>query len=176
MIHFLSLNIWYVIYVVFWIKYWNLKLPHHCIPFLFTICTVSQLFWNQVCKCFVFHGILQCLLWMIYPHTSLFLKFMCLLIFNLNILPSLFQQHLFSDDVFIVVRAGQPVTHMRSTNNKPQPSNQFPMDKIKLRPTFFPVQEADTKYRFSDSHPWVVVVLWAVTWRAQTPPFSPLLY
>ncbi len=51
MIHFLSLNIWYVIYVVFWIKYWNLKLPHHCILFLFTICTVSQLFWNRVCKC-----------------------------------------------------------------------------------------------------------------------------
>ncbi len=50
MIHFLSLNIWYVIYVVFWIKYWNLKLPHHCILFLFTICTVSQLFWNRVCK------------------------------------------------------------------------------------------------------------------------------
>ncbi len=48
-IHFLSLNIWYVIYVVFWIKYWNLKLPHHCILFLFTICTVSQLFWNRVC-------------------------------------------------------------------------------------------------------------------------------
>ncbi len=51
MIHFLSLNIWYVIYVVFWIKYWHLKLPHHCILFLFTICTVSQLFWNQVCTC-----------------------------------------------------------------------------------------------------------------------------
>ncbi len=50
MIHFLSLNIWYVIYVVFWIKYWNLKLPHHCILFLFTICTVSQLFWNRVCR------------------------------------------------------------------------------------------------------------------------------
>ncbi len=49
MIHFLSLNIWYVIYVVFWIKYRNLKLPHHCILFLFTICTVSQLFWNRVC-------------------------------------------------------------------------------------------------------------------------------
>ncbi len=49
-IHFLSLNIWYVIYVVFWIKYWNLKLPHHCILFLFTICTVSQLFWNRVCN------------------------------------------------------------------------------------------------------------------------------
>ncbi len=47
MIHFLSLKIWYVIYVVFWIKYWNLKLPHHCILFLFTICTVSQLFWNR---------------------------------------------------------------------------------------------------------------------------------
>ncbi len=51
MIHFLSLNLWYVIYVVFWIKYWNLKLPHHCILFLFTICTVSQLFWNRVCIC-----------------------------------------------------------------------------------------------------------------------------
>ncbi len=50
MIHFLSLNIWYVIYVVFWIKYWNWKLPHHCILFLFTICTVSQLFWNRVCR------------------------------------------------------------------------------------------------------------------------------
>ncbi len=50
-IHFLSLNIWYVIYVVFWIKYWNLKLPHHCILFLFTICSVSQLFWNRVCRC-----------------------------------------------------------------------------------------------------------------------------
>ncbi len=45
----LSLNIWYVIYVVFWIKYWNLKLPHHCILFLVTICTVSQLFGNRVC-------------------------------------------------------------------------------------------------------------------------------
>ncbi len=53
MIHFLSLNIWYVIYVVFWIKYWNLKLPHHCILFLFTICTVSQLFWNRVCNCII---------------------------------------------------------------------------------------------------------------------------
>ncbi len=53
-IHFLSLNIWYVIYVVFWIKYWNLKLPHHCILFLFTICTVSQLFWNRVCILFIY--------------------------------------------------------------------------------------------------------------------------
>jgi len=35
--------------------------------------------------------------------------------------------HLFSDNV----------THMRSTNRKPQPSNQFPMDKIKSHPTFF---------------------------------------
>jgi len=31
----------------------------------------------------------------------------------------------------------QPVTHMRSTNSKPQPSNQFHMDKIKSRPTCF---------------------------------------
>jgi len=37
----------------------------------------------------------------------------------------LLQQHLFSDDVFTGVRAGQPVTHMRSTNSKPQPFNQF---------------------------------------------------
>ncbi len=63
MIHFLSLNIWYVIYVVFWIKYWNLKLPHHCILFLFTICTVSQLFWNRVCIIFfpskVYYGSTQ---------------------------------------------------------------------------------------------------------------------
>ncbi len=51
MIHFLSLNIWYVIYAVFWIKYWNLKLPHHSILFFFPICTVSQLFWNRVCIC-----------------------------------------------------------------------------------------------------------------------------
>jgi len=28
------------------------------------------------------------------------------------------------DDVFIGKRAGQAVTHMRSTNSKPQPSNQ----------------------------------------------------
>ncbi len=42
-IHFLSLNIWYAIYVVFWIKYWNLKLPH-CILFLFTI--VVELDWS----------------------------------------------------------------------------------------------------------------------------------
>ncbi len=61
MIHFLSLNIWYVIYVVFWIKYWNLKLPHHCILFLFTICTVSQLFWNRVCMTFE-----TCLVFMLY--------------------------------------------------------------------------------------------------------------
>jgi len=30
-----------------------------------------------------------------------------------------------------MMRAGQPVTHMRSTNSKPPPSNQFPSDKIK---------------------------------------------
>jgi len=38
--------------------------------------------------------------------------------------------------IFTGVRAGQPVTHMSSTNSKPQPSNQFPMDKIKLREAF----------------------------------------
>jgi len=42
---------------------------------------------------------------------------------------------------FTGARAGQPVTRMRSTNRKPQPSNQLPMEKIKSRPTFFLVQE-----------------------------------
>jgi len=36
----------------------------------------------------------------------------------------------------LMTGAGQPVTHMRSANSKPQPSNQFPMDKIKPRPNF----------------------------------------
>jgi len=35
-------------------------------------------------------------------------------IFNQNNLPSLLQRNLFSDDEFIGVRAGQPVTHMTS--------------------------------------------------------------
>jgi len=39
-----------------------------------------------------------------------------------------FLMNLFSDDVF---------TYLRSTNSKQQPSNQFPVDKIKSRPTFF---------------------------------------
>jgi len=30
-----------------------------------------------------------------------------------------------SDDVFTATRAGQSVIHLRSTNSKPQPSNQF---------------------------------------------------
>jgi len=42
-------------------------------------------------------------------------------------MPSLF----YSDDKFTAVRVGQPVTHMKSTNSKPQRSNQFQMDKIK---------------------------------------------
>jgi len=33
--------------------------------------------------------------------------------------------NLFNDDVFIGARAGQPVTHTRSANSKPQPSNQI---------------------------------------------------
>ncbi len=67
--HFLSLNIWYIIYVVFWIKYWNLKLPHHCILFLFKICTVSQLFGIGFVHCFMvafvvrFSTILFCDIW-----------------------------------------------------------------------------------------------------------------
>ncbi len=27
-----------------------MRFVKYCIPFLFTICTVSQLFWNWVCK------------------------------------------------------------------------------------------------------------------------------
>ncbi len=69
MIHFLSLNIWYVIYVVFWIKYWNLKLPHHCILFLFTICTVSQLFWNRVCMYCIYVCIIKYIYIYIYIYT-----------------------------------------------------------------------------------------------------------
>ncbi len=77
MIHFLSLNIWYVIYVVIWIKYWNLKLPHHCIQFLFPICIVSQLFWNRVCSSWCKQALIVLLHWMA--------NFKCILcIFNCN--------------------------------------------------------------------------------------------
>jgi len=58
-------------------------------------------------------------------------------VLNPNNFPSLLQRHLFSDDVFTSVRAGQPVTHRRSTNSKPQPSIKFPMDEIQSRPTWF---------------------------------------
>jgi len=36
---------------------------------------------------------------------------------------------------------------MRSTNSKPKPFSQFPMDKIKLRPSFFLVQEVATRIK-----------------------------
>jgi len=39
--------------------------------------------------------------------------------------------------VFTAGREGKPVTHMSSTNSKPQPSNQFFKDKIKFSPTFY---------------------------------------
>ncbi len=39
-----------VIYILLWIKYKFMRFVNYCIPFLFTICTVSQLFWNRVCK------------------------------------------------------------------------------------------------------------------------------
>ena len=51
-----------------------------------------------------------------------------LIILNQN---KFLSQHLFSS---LMMWAGQPVTHMRSANSKPQPSNQFPTDKIKPRP------------------------------------------
>jgi len=40
-------------------------------------------------------------------------------------------QHLFSS---LMTKVGQPVTHMRSANSKPQPYNQFHTDTIKPRP------------------------------------------
>jgi len=60
--------------------------------------------------------------------------------FNQNSLP--FSCNDFSDDVLSGTRAGQPVTHMKSTNSKPQRSNQFPRDNIKSRPTSVLVQYA----------------------------------
>jgi len=67
--------------------------------------------------------------WLIAAHHYC-VKFMFLVILNQNIFSSL------------MMRAEQPVTHMRSTNSKPQPSNQFPTDKIKPRPTFVLAPEA----------------------------------
>ncbi len=32
-----------------------MRFVNYCIPFLFTICTVSQLFWNRVCTLNVLH-------------------------------------------------------------------------------------------------------------------------
>jgi len=37
--------------------------------------------------------------------------------------------------------------NMRSTNSKPHPSNQYPIDKIKSHTTFFPVQEVDFTHK-----------------------------
>ncbi len=55
---FLTFNIWYVIYILLWIKYKFMRFVNYCIPFLFTICTVSQLFWNRVCIfVIIFHNI-----------------------------------------------------------------------------------------------------------------------
>jgi len=50
---------------------------------------------------------------MIYP-LFVFFHACAQVIFNQNNLPSLLQRNLFSDDEFIGVRAGQPVTHMTS--------------------------------------------------------------
>ncbi len=45
----LTFNIWYVIYILLWIKYKFMRFVNSCIPFYSPICTVSQLFWNRVC-------------------------------------------------------------------------------------------------------------------------------
>lgn len=39
-----NINIWYVIYILLWIKYKFRRVVNYCIPFVFTICTVSNFF------------------------------------------------------------------------------------------------------------------------------------
>ena len=46
MVHFLNLNISYIIYDLFWMKYEFIRFANHCILFLFTFYKVSQLFWK----------------------------------------------------------------------------------------------------------------------------------
>ncbi len=36
-----------------------MRFVNYCIPFLFTICTVSQLFWNRVCSLSLFLSMIQ---------------------------------------------------------------------------------------------------------------------
>jgi len=52
-----------------------------------------------------------------------------LLFFNQNTVTS---PPFWSDTSSLIMWAGQPVTHMISTNSKPQTINRFPMDKIKF--------------------------------------------
>jgi len=66
--------------------------------------------------------IFLCSIYNLYMCISLFFYSCALVIFNQNNFPSHLRRHLFSDDVFTGVRVGQPVT-------------QFPLDKIKSRPT-----------------------------------------
>jgi len=73
---------------------------------------------------------------MIYPYMSKKKRKSCPLVMPCT--SSIF----FFDDAFNGMMAGQLVYHIRSTNSKPQPSNKFPMDKIKSRTTFFLVQKA----------------------------------
>jgi len=49
--------------------------------------------------------------------------------------------------MFTGVKAGQPVTHMRATNSKPQPSKQFHMNK------FLPA------HYFLFDQPWIYVTI-----------------
>ena len=56
MVQFLNLNILYVFYVLFWIKYGFMRFANHCILFLFTFYKASQLFWNWACIIKPFEG------------------------------------------------------------------------------------------------------------------------
>jgi len=121
---------------------YSIHASHAVLRDLRTILTKSP--WNQNWLFFLFFIFLFFLMehksvyckWFIGAHHYC-VKFMFLIILNQNIFSSLLQ-HLFSS---LMMRAGQPVTHMRSTNSKPQPSNQFTTDKIKPRPTFVLVPE-----------------------------------
>ncbi len=45
-----------------------MRFGNYCIPFLFTICTVSQLFWNRVCRHYILNRLIQTTMCRIHIH------------------------------------------------------------------------------------------------------------
>ncbi len=59
-----------------------MRFVNYCIPFLFTICTVSQLFWNRVCiYIYIYIYILVNLFLFTGCHLSLIMFKLCLCLF-----------------------------------------------------------------------------------------------